>query len=324
MLAATVHSLRSKYRATLLEAYTAYCAHEPSLPLSGFLTFADSFDISSYLSAERVADIFEQVISTPARRGGKGSISFEEFKEAICLCALAVSDKQWQARPPRPRRTPLPLLSVFSPLFNSRRSSTPPKSAYASSTGVPTPTSRMSRPNSSRRAQPPPPPPRPAPPHCRTAAPGPRPHRRLLPQQAVEQLLEAVDFGNPPGFARRLPAAPPTESAMRKHDSWAASPARPPEGSPRAEVIDSLEARLQVPLLPRPASPPLTPPRPKIPPPRPKPHPKPRPKLHPLPACAGAAHRPRRAHWRRARQRRQRRARRPRPEWPQGCSRARG
>ena len=106
MLAATVHSLRSKYRATLLEAYTAYCAHEPSLPLSGFLTFADSFDISSYLSAERVADIFEQVISTPARRGGKGSISFEEFKEAICLCALAVSDKQWQARPPRSRRTP--------------------------------------------------------------------------------------------------------------------------------------------------------------------------------------------------------------------------
>ena len=102
MLAATVHSLRSKYRATLLEAYTAYCAHEPSLPLSGFLTFADSFDISSYLSAERVADIFEQVISTPARRGGKGSISFEEFKEAICLCALAVSDKQWQARPPPP------------------------------------------------------------------------------------------------------------------------------------------------------------------------------------------------------------------------------
>ena len=102
MLAATVHSLRSKYRATLLEAYTAYCAHEPSLPLSGFLTFADSFDISSYLSAERVADIFEQVISTPARRGGKGSISFEEFKEAICLCALAVSDKQWQACPPPP------------------------------------------------------------------------------------------------------------------------------------------------------------------------------------------------------------------------------
>ena len=106
MLAATVHSLRSKYRATLLEAYTAYCAHEPSLPLSGFLTFADSFDISSYLSAERVADIFEQVISTPARRGGKGSISFEEFKEAICLCALAVSDKQWQARPPAPAAPP--------------------------------------------------------------------------------------------------------------------------------------------------------------------------------------------------------------------------
>ena len=104
MLAATVHSLRNKYRGELLEAYTAYCAHEPSLPLSGFLTFADSFDISSYLSAERVADIFEQVISTPARRGGKGSISFEEFKEAICLCALAVSAKQWQALVPPPRR----------------------------------------------------------------------------------------------------------------------------------------------------------------------------------------------------------------------------
>ena len=103
MLAATVHSLRNKHRGELLEAYTAYCAHEPSLPLSGFLTFADSFDISSYLSAERVADIFEQVISTPARRGGKGSISFEEFKEAICLCALAVSAKQWQALiPPTP------------------------------------------------------------------------------------------------------------------------------------------------------------------------------------------------------------------------------
>ena len=180
MLAATVHSLRSKYRATLLEAYTAYCAHEPSLPLSGFLTFADSFDISSYLSAERVADIFEQVISTPARRGGKGSISFEEFKEAICLCALAVSDKQWQARPPPPPPHPPAAPIGVLTIAHSRRSSTPPKSAYASSTGVPTPTSRMSRPNSSRRAHASASTPRTtALPHRRTAAP-PHPGRALI------------------------------------------------------------------------------------------------------------------------------------------------
>ena len=163
MLAATVPSLRNKHRGELLEAYTAYCAHEPSLPLSGFLTFADSFDISSYLSAERVADIFEQVISTPARRGGKGSISFEEFKEAICLCALAVSAKQWQALipptpPPPPRLTPplpsppLLLIGAFAIVY-LRRSSTPPRSACATSTGVPTPTSHMSRRSSSRRTQ---------------------------------------------------------------------------------------------------------------------------------------------------------------------------
>ena len=189
MLAATVHSLRNKHRGELLEAYTAYCAHEPSLPLSGFLTFADSFDISSYLSAERVADIFEQVISTPARRGGKGSISFEEFKEAICLCALAVSAKQWQAlipptppppprlTPPLPSRPPLLLIGAFAIVY-LRRSSTPPRSACATSTGVPTPTSRTSHRSSSRRTQPPPPTPSPSltPSHTLTRHPRPRIH----------------------------------------------------------------------------------------------------------------------------------------------------
>ena len=188
MLAATVPSLRNKHRGELLEAYTAYCAHEPSLPLSGFLTFADSFDISSYLSAERVADIFEQVISTPARRGGKGSISFEEFKEAICLCALAVSAKQWQALipptpPPPPRLTsplsspPLLLIGTLA-IVHLRRSSTPQRSACATSTGVPTPTSHMSRRSSSRRTQPPPPTPSPSltPSHTLTRHPRPRIH----------------------------------------------------------------------------------------------------------------------------------------------------
>lgn len=107
MLASTVYSLRNKFRGELLEAYTAHCVHEPSMPLSGFLLFADSFDISSYLSAERVADIFEQVANSTAGRKGKGSISFEGFKEAVCLCALAVSAKQWQVRPPALRPTPL-------------------------------------------------------------------------------------------------------------------------------------------------------------------------------------------------------------------------
>lgn len=110
MLASTVQSLRNRFRGELLEAYTAYCDNEPSLPLSGFLSFADSFDISSYLSAERVADIFEQVMGSTAGRKAKGSISFEEFKEAICLCALAVSAKQWQARSsPLARPSPAPV-----------------------------------------------------------------------------------------------------------------------------------------------------------------------------------------------------------------------
>ena len=56
MLSSTVHSLKDRYRDELLEAFTAWCGHEAALPLSGFLSFADSFDISAYLSAERVAE----------------------------------------------------------------------------------------------------------------------------------------------------------------------------------------------------------------------------------------------------------------------------
>ena len=86
------------FRDDLLEAFTAYCGSERALPLSGFLSFADSFDISAYLSPERVAEIFEQAT------GKKSSVSFEEFKECICLCALAVSAKQWQAHALVPAR----------------------------------------------------------------------------------------------------------------------------------------------------------------------------------------------------------------------------
>ena len=58
------------FRDDLLEAFTAYCGSERALPLSGFLSFADSFDISAYLSPERVAEIFE----TATGQGKKSSV----------------------------------------------------------------------------------------------------------------------------------------------------------------------------------------------------------------------------------------------------------
>ena len=84
------------------------------------------------------------------------------------LCACRVRQAV-AGTPPPPAAPPAAPLGVLT-IVHSRRSSTPPRSAYASSTGVPTPTSRTSRPNSSRRAEPPPTPPRPAPPHRRTRA----------------------------------------------------------------------------------------------------------------------------------------------------------
>lgn len=193
MLSSTVHSLKDRFRDELLEAFTAWCGHEAALPLSGFLSFADSFDISAYLSAERVAEIFEQALGSAPRRN-KGSISFEEFKEAVCLCALAVSAKQWQVEYTAEKRA----------RYHYKRADAE-KSHVAPSL-----------------------------------------------EQAVEQLLEAVDFGNPTRFAKRLPPRPApaatggadTHSPLRLTEG-AGGRASGKEARDSKEALGSLEARLQ-------------------------------------------------------------------------------
>jgi len=200
------------FRDDLLEAFTAYCGSERALPLSGFLSFADSFDISAYLSPERVAEIFE----TATGQGKKSSVSFEEFKECICLCALAVSAKQWQAR-----RASAPLLAASRRVTRSHRARRLRQVEYAAEKRA--------------RYQ-----------YKRTDAE--KSHSAPSLAAAVEQLLEALDFGNPIRFSKRLPARP--VSATRRDSPYkaaeAAAAAAAHEGGARgSSALGSLEARLQ-------------------------------------------------------------------------------
>jgi hypothetical protein len=97
------------YRALLLELFSHFCGSATSkmLSLSGWLAFADAFDVCpGYLSAERLEEVYEDALKGGGRRptGGAASgklpastmLSFDAFLEALCLLSKAVSDKQWK------------------------------------------------------------------------------------------------------------------------------------------------------------------------------------------------------------------------------------
>ena len=93
----------SEFRPHLLEMFTHFCGSSAHLTLSGWMAFADAFDICpGYLSADKLEECFDEaakgraVTAQPSSSGG--ALSFTEFQDALCLLAKAVSEKQWKVR----------------------------------------------------------------------------------------------------------------------------------------------------------------------------------------------------------------------------------
>jgi len=93
------------HRKELLELFTHYSVGT-SLTLSGWLAFAEAFDIfPGYLSAEKIEEVFEEAgrssvtgqspSAAAAVRGSASVLSFAGFQDCLCLLAKAIAEKQW-------------------------------------------------------------------------------------------------------------------------------------------------------------------------------------------------------------------------------------
>lgn len=86
-----------EHRPRLLELFNHFCAANTAssgLPISGWLTFLDVFDICPwYISTERCEDAFN---AGSKAASGSAALAFGDFQEALCHLAKAMTEKQWK------------------------------------------------------------------------------------------------------------------------------------------------------------------------------------------------------------------------------------
>ena len=97
-----------EYRSEIDEIYTHFAGSSSSaLQIEGFLAFGAAFDLApGYLSIECLEDVFEKAVTAAAASErvssahctGRARVGMApaDFDEALCLLALAVSEKQWK------------------------------------------------------------------------------------------------------------------------------------------------------------------------------------------------------------------------------------
>ena len=93
----------TEVRAALNELHTHFCISSSSLSLDGFLAFAAAFDLCpGYLSTDCLEGIFDKALAptrpSSAHTSGRirSGLTRDDFDEALCLIALAISEKQWR------------------------------------------------------------------------------------------------------------------------------------------------------------------------------------------------------------------------------------
>ena len=89
--------------ATELDEVFACFSWRQALGRDAFLRMADAFGISTYLGEATVEDIFNQILgaeSDGAPSRFDGALDVHQFHESLCMCADAITEKQWKVRPP--------------------------------------------------------------------------------------------------------------------------------------------------------------------------------------------------------------------------------